>query len=212
MSNKLFGAFMFVAGAAIGSAATWKFIKTKYERITREEIDSVKDYFSKLNKNNNECSEQEEETIEDETEEENVVVDVEPAKFGAPPKPDLAHYAKLLDDYKSEFENEEKGGDESMEYDDPYVISPDDFDENDSYDKISLTYYADKVVEDDYGEILDNDDIDIQVGHDCFMHFGDYTDDVVHVRNEQRKTDYEITRDPRTYYEVYGAVPNRVYD
>ena len=38
---------MFVAGVAIGSLATWKLVKTKYEQIAQEEIDSVKEAFSK---------------------------------------------------------------------------------------------------------------------------------------------------------------------
>ena len=36
--NMLVKAFIFVAGATIGSAVTWKVIKNKYEQITQEEI------------------------------------------------------------------------------------------------------------------------------------------------------------------------------
>ena len=34
--NMLVKAFIFVAGATIGSAVTWKVIKNKYEQITQE--------------------------------------------------------------------------------------------------------------------------------------------------------------------------------
>ena len=37
---------IFAVGAAIGSAVTWKFVKTKYERIADEEIASVKERYS----------------------------------------------------------------------------------------------------------------------------------------------------------------------
>ena len=43
-------AFIFVAGAAIGSAVTWKVVKNKYEQITQEEIKSVKEEYSRLTK------------------------------------------------------------------------------------------------------------------------------------------------------------------
>ena len=47
MNRTISNAFIFVAGAAIGSLATWKFIETKYRRIAQEEIDSVKEAFSR---------------------------------------------------------------------------------------------------------------------------------------------------------------------
>ena len=37
--------FIFVAGAAIGSVATWRFVKTKYEQIAEEEIESMREYY-----------------------------------------------------------------------------------------------------------------------------------------------------------------------
>ena len=48
--NTLVKAFIFVAGAAIGSAVTWKVVKNKYEQITQEEIKSVKEEYSRLTK------------------------------------------------------------------------------------------------------------------------------------------------------------------
>ena len=41
MKNLLF----FVAGAAIGSIATWKLIEKKYKDLADEEIESVKETF-----------------------------------------------------------------------------------------------------------------------------------------------------------------------
>lgn len=45
--NKLTGIVIFAFGAAIGSIMTRTHIKKKYERIIQEEIDSVKEVFSK---------------------------------------------------------------------------------------------------------------------------------------------------------------------
>lgn len=216
MNKTMFGVVMFVAGAAIGSAATYKFVKTKYERISREEIDDVKEYYRNLNNDDaytdepevEDCDSSEPENDEDEVEE------VRPTRVGE--KPDLVEYANLLAQYRAEeaaFEkqNKQEGGDEDMEYDDPYVISPDDFDENNSYDRIGLTYYADGVVVDDCDDVLDDDEIDVQIGRDWINSFGEYgDDDVIHVRNEQSKTDYEIVRDPRKYSEAHPIIPRQV--
>ena len=45
--NKLSYLLAFAAGALIGSAATWYFVKDKYEKLAQEEIDSVKETFKK---------------------------------------------------------------------------------------------------------------------------------------------------------------------
>lgn len=214
MNKTLFGAIMFVAGAAIGSAATYKFVKTKYERISREEIDDVKEYYRNLN--NNEAHTDESEVEDCDSSELDEVEEVRPTRRIVGEKPDLAHYADLIAQYRAEEEafenqNKQKGGDVDMEYDDPYVISPDDFDENNSYDRIGLTYYADGTVVDDCDEVLDDDEIDVQIGRDWINSFGEYgDDDVIHVRNEQSKTDYEIVRDPRKYSEAYPIIPRQV--
>ena len=47
MSNKTITFTMFVFGVAIGSVVTWQYVKKKYEQIAQEEIDSVKEIFSK---------------------------------------------------------------------------------------------------------------------------------------------------------------------
>ena len=41
---------VFAAGAAIGSVITWKVLKDKYEKLAQEEIDSVKEAFSRREK------------------------------------------------------------------------------------------------------------------------------------------------------------------
>ena len=45
MNGKIFNVFIFTIGAVTGSLVIWKFVKTKYEKIAQEEIDSVKETF-----------------------------------------------------------------------------------------------------------------------------------------------------------------------
>ena len=158
--------FAFIAGAAIGSLATWKIVEEKYKRIADEEIESVREAYSNMHK------------LE------------EPNKSIEP----------VIDDSIEE----EKGGVNDMATNEPYVISPDDFGEMDDYQTVSMTYYADGILEDDrFGVVLD---VDGTVGYDSLNHFGDYEEDSVFVRNDELKIDYEILLSMRKYSEISHTV------
>lgn len=78
---------------------------------------------------------------------------------------------------------------------DPYVISPEDF-ENSDYHQRFFTYYSDDVLVDEDHAIVN--DPTIIIG-DALDHFGDYDDDSVHVRDDVIATDYEIIRSDYRY-------------
>ena len=63
MKINMINFLMFAVGAAIGSAVTWKLVKTKYERIANEEIESVKEVFSRRSKEEKEPEEIEHGTV-----------------------------------------------------------------------------------------------------------------------------------------------------
>lgn len=186
MKFTLSNVLIFVAGAAIGSVATWKVLKTKYERIAQEEIDSVKEVLGRRTVVN------EEDDVEtDDTELKESIDDIVAAEG-------YVNYAKSnKSEVKPVNKNEIR----------PYVISPDEFDELDGYEAISLKYYADGVVTDDYDEPVE--DVDAIIGSDSLTRFGEYEDDSVFVRNEALKTDYEILADIRKYSDVVKSKPHR---
>ena len=185
MNSTLSKTIIFAVGAAIGSAVTWKLVKDKYERVARDEIAEMREYYRKKS----EPIEVERGTGE---------YDKSVVKIDADSS-DYDKYRNIADRYA--VEKEEKGGEESMEDEDkPYVILPEDFGEMDDYDIQSLTYYADGVLEDDQCNIIENPD-DL-VGENFADHFGEYEDEAVHVRNDKYKTDYEILLDVRTYAEA----------
>ena len=208
MDNKITSFMMFIFGAAVGSVVTWQYIKKKYERIAQEEINSVKETFSKL----------EVKSKDNESEENNNVrTIVERAKD----KPSVVEYAAWLrrrgytnysdTDSLSEDSNvSEEEVDENMINDKPYVISPDEFGEFDDYEKISLTYYADQVLADEDDELVE--DIEETVGFESLNAFGEYEDDSVFVRNDRLKCDYEILLDQRKYSDVIKRRPHEVED
>ena len=61
MNQTFSNLFIFATGAAIGSLVTWKLLKTKYQQIANDEIESVKSVFSRRNSENNESIDNDEE-------------------------------------------------------------------------------------------------------------------------------------------------------
>lgn len=184
MKCTLSNVFIFAAGAAIGSAVTWKYVKTKYERIADEEIQSVKERYSK----------KQEKPVEEDKLDKLVEKQSNHEKF-------MTEYNEKINELRYSSDNEEGGSTLSVK---PYVITPDDFgDPYHDYDTITLTFYADGVLADDYDEKIEN--VDEIVGIGSLQRFGEYEDDTVFVRNDALETDYEICRDLRRYSEVVGA-------
>ena len=162
----------FFMGATVGSIATWKFLKTKYELYYEEE---------------------DEELFEDDAEED--TDEAEPAPINEiDEKPDLSVYTAKLKE-QGYLQDVEEGGTDDMEK--PYVISPDEYGEMDDYDLYSYTYYADKVLADENNEPIE--DVDQRIGLESLNHFGEYGDDSVYVRNDELKADYEILLDDEKY-------------
>lgn len=201
--NKTFtNVLIFTAGAAIGSLVTWKVVKTRYERIAQEEIDSVKETWARLGQDA-------EEQGEDENPNECDSDDLEESEEADPVMTDYVALAKKYGRSSDEVsDNEKKGeGDEVPYINGPYVITPEDYgDGNYDHDLYCLTYYSDNVLANDWWETLDIEDT---IGTECLEHFGDYAEDIVHVRNERLKADYEIVRDYRTYAELIENDPLR---
>ena len=200
MNSKFTGFALFVIGAGIGSVATWLLIKKKYEQLTQEEIDSVKEVF--LNRK----------PVIDNSES----IDVVPEKQKKPKdKPDITEYTKKLKEegyiYYSNVVPENKKQEESENMDKPYILYPEEFGEYEDYETISLTYYEDQILADDDDELVD-DDIEDIVGFNSLTHFGEYEDDSVFVRNDRLKCDYEILRDNRKYSDVIKKKPHQVED
>lgn len=215
--------FLFAVGAAIGSAVTWKLVKTKYEQIAQEEIDSVKDEYASLMKSmrdklkNSVVQPNETEECDDD------YPDDDDRDF-TPHEQEMVEYYKLTSKYRKsegeeadeeDNENNEEGG--NGDEDDlgfpyingPYVISVDEFNSSPpGYNAQPLDYFADGILADGWGVPLD---IEETIGEDALNHFGDDQDDIVYVRNERNEIDYEVTRDPRTYEETRRMNPNPYY-
>ena len=179
MHNGIKYLFIFSIGAAVGTVVTWQYLKPKYERMIQEEVDEFKLDWSRREHEKVDDSEHTTKELESLTSENEDIIMRE-------------KYAKVL----------EKGGSNSMNDDDPYVISPLKFaEEDEDYEVVSLIYHADGILVDDMGELIE--DVEGTVGLEFPEHFGEYTEDpdTVYVRNERLMIDYEIQRDLDTYPE-----------
>ena len=212
MNCKFTNVLVFAVGAAIGSAVTYAVLKPKYERMIQEEVDSFKRDFvecmTDIKAASDEESEDEDEERPGDTDNAHQIdwdaledLDEEEEEFD-PDDESLNEYEEVLKKYTSE-----KGGAVTVAKN-PYVISPFDFGEIDEYNRISLTYYADGVLEDEDQEIVT--DVDDLIGVGSLNTFGEYEDDSVFVRNERLRTDFEILKDYRTYAEANGNSPDQV--
>lgn len=220
MNKKLFNVIVFTVGAAIGSAVTWKVLKTKYEQIANEEISSVREeYASLMVKIKNRL--QESATYVD-PEEDEVTADEEDDYYPDDDERDFTDQEKAQIDYykittkyrgseddENEKEGDEGDGDDVPYINGPYVISPEEFNSSPpGFNAQPLDYFADGVLADNWGVKLD---LDETIGEDALDHFGEYVDDIVYVRNERTEIDYEVTKDPRTYDEAVQINPNPYY-
>lgn len=186
MNMTLSNVLIFAAGAAVGAVVTWVIMKDKYDG----EYEEVYHYG------------------DDEEEDPDDTKTMPAGSYEVKESNSITAYNDVLKNnkYVTEEEsdkNEEEEDTVSIMEDRPYVIKPEDFDEFDEYEAISLTYYADGVLTDEYDEIVE--DVDNIVGLDALNHFGEYEEDSVFVRNDRLRCDYEILKDYRNYADVYHA-------
>ena len=191
MNRVLSNVLLFTAGAAVGSLVTWRYFKSKYE-VVEDDNEEESDNLDK--------DDQEEfESIE--------------TKSDYSKKPPLKEYAKMVESngyvpktHMEEVEEEIANGElDDKDVYEPFIIRPEEYGELHAYETLSLNYYADGVLTDE----LDNpiEDVESLVPADFADHFGEYEDDVVHVRNDNLECDYEILRDLRKFTDVVGEYP-----
>ena len=182
MNNKVVNAIAFLLGAGIGSVVTWKLVETKYKKLAQEEIDSVREVYSKK-----------EIALANEVKKAHACLEANTKNDKVP------SYHHIVEDMGYAAESEEEEGVSNV-----YVIPPESYGELD-YEEVSLTYYADDVLAYDDDSVIR--DIDKVVGKGSLNTFGEYEDDSVFVRDDDKKIDYEILRDTRRYSDVVGDDP-----
>ena len=186
MGENIKNVLLFTAGLVVGSVVTWKMTKDKYEQWANDEIRMMREYYNRKEKEYYEEEDLDEEPIEAEVRTERNT------------KPDLTEYTSRLNesgytDYSEISKKDEKEEDDESDMEEkPYVISPEEFGDFDDYETIELTYYKNGYVTDDQDILMSNDEVEEAIGWNNITRMGEYEEDALHVRNEKRKTDYEI--------------------
>lgn len=218
---------IFIGGAAVGGAVVYLCMKGWMEKQIEEQVADVKRVYYSDDQDAGEIETEETPKEESKTVE---VMDPEVAKKlsieNMKKKDNLFHVEKLIDDngYRTNYNafskpmpeeeisdmDDDDDDDDDLGYDHPregledrpYTISQDEFiNGNKFYDKTTLNFYDDGILEDEITEEI-IEDIDAAIGRDSLTKFGEYEEDVVFVRNDRLSTDYEVVRQYRDFAKI----------
>ena len=193
----------FLVGIVIGSVLTYHGLKNKVEAEIDEEVNKVKEFYKdQLEKQQAEYFEKEEylkskaAVAEDKGSVVSKIINLNNVEKSEEKQNEETEDEDGFEETTGAFEILE---DNIIVQDKPFVIEEDRVGEYISYDLISLIYFSDGVLTDDWEVPVENPDE--TVGKEYVEYF-ETGEDVVYVRNDKLKCDFEITRDLRTYEEV----------
>lgn len=211
--------FWFVIGFVGGAVATYIVVRDEFERISDEEIESVKEVYKNMAaskekaKGNEEQKEAYKKMVDQNGYNYNQSIDhVEDVREDVLEKHKKETEAtemvrhNVFEDIEEDAEDEQKESEEPQTYNrelsekkKPYSITPEEYlHDKREYDKITLEYYNDGfLVEEVSGDIVN--DISTAIGYESLNKFGEYEEDVAYVRNEAFETDYMIVHQPCDY-------------
>lgn len=201
MNNYAKSLFSFCAGVAIGAGVTYIFVKDKFERKTEEEVEFVrKSFLNNAQEKAKQNSFMKEEIGKD-------ILTFEKVDESLIPKStiDSVPESTILNDIFTQeivdqIEEIEQSGlhlteigatDHPDDEDEPVIIDPDLFGEDDDYDKVTLYYYSDKVLAYEDESIVKN--VDDLIGNDNLAELDDYGDSL-YIKNPSTKTYYEVLK------------------
>ena len=157
------GLFIFAAGVVAGAVAGAYLVKDKVMADAKQEIEEVREYYKTKKE-----TKKEEKPVEEKEE-----------------------YQEITRNYTNYNKIEETP--KQAVNDMPYMINPEDFGEEEGYDTLTLTYFADRVLVDDVDDVID--DPDPVVGLENLKVFEEFNASAIYVRNDIWKTDFEILKD-----------------
>lgn len=200
----IFAVLSFLGGAAVGSAVTFFLLKDKMEKQYEQETKETRDALQKK------------------VEELNSVIDglKNPDKKKKEEEPKKVKVVNSFQQKASNISKEEgyynySSGDPGPEpvpyFGDPkakpVIIPPEEFGDDEDYEKTTFFYYTDGAICDENDEPVE--DIAGSIGEDAKDHFGEYEDDAVYIRNDRLKVYYELLMSLKSYSE--DVLPNKPF-
>lgn len=208
MNRKLGYCIAFVVGSAVGFVGSMKYFEKKYEQYATDEIEHIRELYGKKRGGEDEPE------VDDKQERTEEVV----LNGTAREKYDREKYREVLGRTNyADFSNKDprppveeivKPRNKDMIQEEPYIIQPEEFGDTFENDTIEITYYAgDSILADDGDFIMT--DIEGSIGNEALDLFLDPNVEIVYVRNDRLRLDYEISRDSRSYEVVVeGKIPD----
>jgi hypothetical protein len=180
------GFILFATGAVAGAITSAVLVKKKALADAQQEIEEVREYYrNKKQEEKKEIEKEEPKAVEAPVVEEEQEVE------------EKKDYEEITRQYVNYNKPNKEVPERYLQADDePYVIDPEEFGgmEEEGWDTMTLTYFADKVLVDDVDDVIE--DPDTLVGLDNLKIFEEYPDATsVYVRNDIWRTDFEILRD-----------------
>ncbi len=204
-----------LVGVAAGIGGTYLYMIRKQVETLAEVTDQLKEYYSKnppevQEKNINDIEIENSDIIHGKSCESNTKFTQEDYKDYTKCRPVPYRVdTEVHEDEDGELTNEtmvKMGTEENLE---PYSVSPDEFDSDNGYKKIMLTWYEkNKVLAYDNNPriVIDPESYPTTVG-DFENHFDDWERDTVYMRNDVEEIDYEIDACLTNYDEMIKVLP-----
>ena len=201
---------MFAVGALTGSAATYFYMKNKAEKEIEDEVQKFKDDWYKAQAGSFYSRPMtEEESKEAEATAKDILKDSAQKAIEAKDKPPIINYTIMYNNSGEKEMTIEDYMDKSglivdIPKNHPHVISEYEFTEEKEYDKYHYILFADGILADEDGEMVDCDEEGTENYIDPDVLYGfqmqDVTDELYY-RNEEFERDFEILKSARLYKE-----------
>lgn len=200
MKNTLNNVLIFAVGAAIGSAVTYHFVKSKYEK---EIASLVEDFAQHRYTGPQHRYTGPQDSGEAQAIEQNDIPEEEPAptleeEYKGMVKKLGYHNYSDVEPVHAKVNNDIPKEEESVV---ARVITPEEFGELD-YKIVELSYWADGVLTDSKNKRIQ--DVGSLLGN-TLERFGEHEPDALHVRNDEKKIDFEILRDLKRYSDFFDV-------
>lgn len=187
------GLLAFTAGLVIGSAGSYFYTKNKYEKLIDEEVASVKESFSKLQKDRSEINKNKPDITA-------YTEALEAARQKSmEEKESVADYSMIHTPYDEDEGPFEEPDDNDSEFD---IIGMDEFTRLNNYDKVDVTLFTDGIFADDEFNEIDMDSM-CGIGATAFINQSDASE--LYLRNDARGIDFGIAKDNRTFEEAVAG-------
>lgn len=198
MNNIVKTGLGFIFGAVCGGIVAYEISKRKFSERLETELAKAREMYHPVEKRKI--------SIDPECKKESFVAeesDKEEKEKRAAEEKEYKNYSSF---YKAESEETVVPESDIPKVPKPYVITPEDYGSM-GYNEVSLTYYADGMLTEEGKKKRLS--IKNTIGEENIKHFGEYSQDALYVRNEEKEIDYEVLKDERVYSDVF---PNNTGD